>query len=77
MINDASINDDYNEELEVYFHNLSDKIIYVPLQVRRGLIRARMLGARKATGDVLVFMVNKLSNYHVKYEISDKTAPAR
>lgn len=56
LVDDESTLDDLKEDLELYLRNLPSKIIIFRTGKREGLIRARMHGARQATGEVLVFL---------------------
>ena len=55
MVNDASPNEDLQEPLERYVKLLPRNVILVRTTRREGLMRARMIGAGMATGDVLFF----------------------
>lgn len=56
MVNDASTKPELYEELRKYVNeNFDARIKIVNLPERKGLIVARMEGARRATGEVLVF----------------------
>ncbi|CAO1393138.1 unnamed protein product [Diamesa serratosioi] len=57
LVNDASTKDVLNEPLEKYVKdNFHGKVKVVKLQTRKGLIVARMEGAKVATSEVLVFL---------------------
>ncbi|XP_065172790.1 polypeptide N-acetylgalactosaminyltransferase 1-like, partial [Atheta coriaria] len=58
LVNDASTEGDLNEWLSHYIATRlkNHDVKLLPLQNRMGLIRARLHGARAATGDVLVFL---------------------
>lgn len=56
IVNDASTNHGLCEELEKYVKkNFDSRVEIINLEQRKGLIVARMEGARRATGEVLVF----------------------
>jgi polypeptide N-acetylgalactosaminyltransferase len=56
IVNDASTKQELYEPLQKYVEeNFDDRVKIVNLPERKGLIVARMEGARRATGDVLVF----------------------
>jgi len=56
LVNDASPNEDLAEPLEKYV-KLLPKVQLVQTMKREGLIRARMIGAGMASGEVLMFQV--------------------
>lgn len=57
MVNDASTKEQLNEPLQKYVReNFDDRVHILNLPERKGLIVARMEGARNATGEVLVFL---------------------
>lgn len=66
LINDWSDDKALHEQIKTYVNNRFDsKIKLFKTTKREGLIRARMFGARKATGEVLIFLdshieVNKM-----------------
>nr|CDS29350.1 Ricin B lectin [Hymenolepis microstoma] len=55
LVDDASTMDHLKRPLEVYM-NFLQKVKIIRAEERQGLIRARMLGAKAATGKVLVFL---------------------
>ncbi|VDL30388.1 unnamed protein product [Hymenolepis diminuta] len=55
LVDDASTMDHLKKPLEVYMSFLQ-KVKIIRAEERQGLIRARMLGAKAATGKVLVFL---------------------
>ncbi|KAM3175533.1 hypothetical protein ACTXT7_008313 [Hymenolepis weldensis] len=55
LVDDASTMDHLKKPLEVYM-NFLQKVKIIRAEERQGLIRARMLGAKAATGKVLVFL---------------------
>lgn len=57
LINDNSTKPELNNQLEIYLReNFDDRVKMKRLNKRRGLIVARMEGAKIATGEVLVFL---------------------
>ncbi|XP_008213320.2 polypeptide N-acetylgalactosaminyltransferase 35A [Nasonia vitripennis] len=66
LINDFSDSKSLHEQVRDYVkQNFDNKVKYYRTERREGLIRARMFGAKKATGEVLVFLdshieVNKM-----------------
>lgn len=58
LVNDFSQTDNDNGDIIKQYieENFSDIIVHITLSQREGLIRARLHGARKAKGDVLVFL---------------------
>ena len=57
MVNDASVKDELQEPLQKYVStHFNGKIKIVNLKERKGLIVARMEGAKVATSEVLVFL---------------------
>lgn len=61
-MNDASPNEDLREPLERYVKLLPRKVVLVRTKKREGLMRARMIGAGMATGDVLFFQDGHTEN---------------
>lgn len=58
LVDDCSNYNSYahlNEKLESYVHELP-KVRLIRAKTRQGLIRARLIGARQAKGDILVFL---------------------
>lgn len=55
LVNDHSPNADLGGPLEKYVKLLPEKVRLVRTEHREGLIRARMIGARLSSGDVLMF----------------------
>lgn len=56
LVNDASTKDELYEPLREYlWTNFDDRVKIINFRTRKGLIAARMEGARRATGQVLVF----------------------
>lgn len=56
LVNDASTKEELHGTLQEYLRTHFDhRIRIVNLKTRKGLIVARMEGARRATGEVLVF----------------------
>lgn len=56
LVNDASTKEELYGDLQEYLHkNFDHRVRVVNLKTRKGLIVARMEGARRATGEVLVF----------------------
>lgn len=57
LVNDKSTRDYLYEPLEKYIkENFNGKVKMIVLPERSGLIRARMEGAKVATGEILVFV---------------------
>lgn len=57
LVNDWSDSEELHEKIQDYVdNNLSGNVKFFKTEKREGLIRARMFGARKATGDVLIFL---------------------
>lgn len=56
LVNDFSDSDQLHEDVEEYVQKTLKQVKYFKTERREGLIRARMFGASKATGDVLVFL---------------------
>lgn len=57
VVNDGSTLDELNEPLREYlWMNFDNRVRLINLRTRQGLIVARMEGARRATGKVLVFL---------------------
>lgn len=57
LINDLSDHDRLHEKVKEFVDkHFDNKIKYYKMDKREGLIRARIFGARKATGDVIVFL---------------------
>lgn len=66
LVDDYSDSDELHNKINKYINdNYSGKIKFFKTERREGLIRAKIFGARKATGDVLIFLdshveVNKM-----------------
>ncbi|XP_076646415.1 polypeptide N-acetylgalactosaminyltransferase 35A [Halictus rubicundus] len=57
LVNDWSDDKTLHDKVKVYIdNNFNGKVKYFKTERREGLIRARMFGARKATGEVLIFL---------------------
>lgn len=57
LVNDGSTKQELFEPLQTYLRKHFDsRVKIVNLKERKGLIVARMEGARRATGDVLMFL---------------------
>nr|XP_050862852.1 polypeptide N-acetylgalactosaminyltransferase 35A-like isoform X4 [Vespula vulgaris] len=56
LVNDYSESNMLHEKIKRYIDNLNGKVKLFKTERREGLIRARMFGARKATGNILIFL---------------------
>ncbi|XP_076482440.1 polypeptide N-acetylgalactosaminyltransferase 35A isoform X2 [Bombus vancouverensis nearcticus] len=57
LVNDWSDSKALHEKIETYIaNNFNGKVKFFKTEKREGLIRARMFGARKATGEILIFL---------------------
>lgn len=57
LVNDGSTKQELFKPLQTYLHkHFDNRVKIVNLKGRKGLIVARMEGARRATGDVLMFL---------------------
>lgn len=57
LVNDASTKKDLYEPLQKYIEdNFDNRVKLINLKERKGLIVTRMEGARRASGDALVFL---------------------
>ncbi|KAK0078663.1 hypothetical protein PV325_002222 [Microctonus aethiopoides] len=57
LVNDYSDSDELHEDVKKYINkNFNGKVKFFKTERREGLIRARMFGARKATGSALIFL---------------------
>lgn len=56
LVDDFSQRDELKEKLEEYIKRFGNKVRLVRALERQGLIRAKLLGAKEAVGDVLVFL---------------------
>lgn len=57
LVNDWSDSKALHEKIKTYIaNNFNGKVKFCKTEKREGLIRARMFGARKATGEVLIFL---------------------
>lgn len=56
LVDDDSTDDDLKLKLEEYVASISTSIKIIRTKGREGLIRARLLGAKKASGNVLIFL---------------------
>jgi polypeptide N-acetylgalactosaminyltransferase len=57
IVNDASTKEELYEPFQTYVNeNFDDRVKIVNLPERKGLIVTRMEGARRANGEVLVFL---------------------
>uniref|UniRef100_A0A158Q8H7 Polypeptide N-acetylgalactosaminyltransferase n=1 Tax=Elaeophora elaphi TaxID=1147741 RepID=A0A158Q8H7_9BILA len=56
LVDDFSQRVELKGKLEAYIKRFGDKVRLIRARERQGLIRAKLLGAREAVGDVLVFL---------------------
>lgn len=56
LVDDASTKEHTKQELDDFVRNHLPKVRVIHLSERSGLIRARMAGARRAKGDVIIFL---------------------
>ncbi|KAM3722910.1 putative N-acetylgalactosaminyltransferase [Dirofilaria immitis] len=56
LVDDFSQRDELKNKLEEYIKRFGNKVRLIRAQKRLGLIRAKLLGAKEAFGDVLVFL---------------------
>ncbi|XP_015108848.1 polypeptide N-acetylgalactosaminyltransferase 35A [Diachasma alloeum] len=56
LVNDFSDSDQLHEDVQNYVENTLKQVKYFKTEGREGLIRARIFGASRASGDVLIFL---------------------
>ncbi|EFO18497.1 glycosyl transferase [Loa loa] len=56
LVDDFSQRDDLKGRLEEYIKRFGNKVRLIRARERQGLIRAKLLGAKEAIGDVLIFL---------------------
>lgn len=65
LINDASTFQEMNEWLSKYTkHFFEDKVKIIENEERQGLIKARMTGAKAATGEAIIFLDSHMEVYN-------------
>lgn len=63
LVDDMSDLENLHEEIEEYIQkNSLDKVKFIKVKRREGLIRARLFGARKAQGKVKIFIIYFLAS---------------
>lgn len=64
LVDDASTLHGLNEDLSEYIDKHLPIVKLIKLNARSGLIKARVIGAKAAQGDVLVFLDSHCEAYH-------------
>lgn len=64
LVDDASNLTDLGEQLSKYIENHLPIVKLIRVKERIGLIKARMIGAREAISDILVFLDSHCEAYH-------------
>jgi polypeptide N-acetylgalactosaminyltransferase len=66
LVNDKSTFPELYENLRTYIQNVfSSKVKLIENQERQGLIKARMTGAKAATGEVIIFLDSHMEVFNM------------